>query len=358
MFGRRKRSDGFEWHRYVPTVIRQRREARHQRMLEARRAAAQQMGAAGSALAAGSKAAGAAARDGARAGLGAAGLAAQTLWGVFLDLCALLARALAIAAQPVVAALARPNVGGPVALAGAIALGAGIGRYRGIGLDRETILTLGIGVVLLIAALPLVTGHAGLRLPGISARGGLIAVAIAALAGGAAWLGSGGKANLTGITGSITSQLPIVGPGQKPLQGRAEALSGDLMRVGGTTVRLAGIEAPERRQTCGTGSRRFRCGAAAEAALGRLVNGRPVSCTLSGMDPRGITLAYCLRGKTDINAELVRQGHVFAGGGLFARYASLEREARAAKAGIWASGEPERPADYRARVSKGTERRS
>jgi endonuclease YncB( thermonuclease family) len=181
---------------------------------------------------------------------------------------------------------------------------------------------------------------------------------MAALAGGAAWFGTGGKADLGAITGSITSQLPIVGSAQKPLQGRAEALAGDLMRVGGATVRLAGIEAPEPRQTCGSGSRRFRCGAAAEAALGRLVNGRSVSCTPSGTDAGGITLAYCLRGKTDINGELVRQGHVFAGGGLFATYAALEREARAAKAGIWASGEPERPSDYRARVSKGSERRS
>jgi endonuclease YncB( thermonuclease family) len=83
-----------------------------------------------------------------------------------------------------------------------------------------------------------------------------------------------------------------------------------------------------------------------------------VSCTLSGTDAGGLALAYCTRGKTDINAELVRQGHVFAGGGLFASYASLEREARAAKAGIWASGQPERPGDYRARMSKGGERRS
>jgi endonuclease YncB( thermonuclease family) len=357
MFGRRQRSDGFEWHRYIPTVVRQRREARHRRMLEARRAAGQQMNAAGSALAAGSKAAGAAARDGARAGLGAAGLAAQTLWGVFLDLCVLLARALLLAAQPIVAILARPNVGGPIALAGAIALGAGLGRYRGAGLDREAVLTLGIGIALLMTALPVIARHARFNLPRIFARGGVIALAIAALAG-AAWLATGGQPNLTGITGSITSQLPVAGPARKPLQGRAEALGGDLMRVAGTTVRLAGVEAPERRQTCGTGSRRFRCGAAAEAALGRLVNGRPVICTVSGTGEGGIALAYCMRGKIDINAELVRQGHVFAGSGFFARYASLEREARAAKAGIWASGEPERPADYRARMSKGTERRS
>ena len=48
-----------------------------------------------------------------------------------------------------------------------------------------------------------------------------------------------------------------------------------------TTVRLAGIEVPERQQSCGTGSRRYRCGAAAQAALGKLVNGR----TLVGAHP-------------------------------------------------------------------------
>jgi len=355
MFGRRKNSDGFEWHRYVPTVIRQRREARHQRMLDARRAAAQQMSAAGSALAAGSVAAGAAARDGARAGLGAAGLAAQSLWGVLIDLVLLAGRVIAALAEPLVQALARPNIGAPVAFAGAIALGAGIGRYRGMGLDREAMVTFAAAAVLLVAALPVLSAFTGLRAPRVSPRAAGLTVAVAAVAVAAAWFAGGGKSRLADVTGSIASRLPIVG-GSKPLHGRAEALSGDLLRIAGTTVRLAGIEAPDRGQTCGSGGRRFRCGAAAESALGRLVNGRAVSCTVSGSDDAGRPLATCMRGKTDINAELVRQGHVFAEGGLFASYASLERDARAAKAGMWAAGEPERPADFRARSSRGSER--
>ena len=40
-------------------------------------------------------------------------------------------------------------------------------------------------------------------------------------------------------------------------------------------------------------------------------------------------------GETDIAAELVRNGHVFAETGFFATYGSLESEAREAKAGIW-----------------------
>ena len=80
MFGRRNKPDGFEWHKYIRTTIRLRREQRRERVLEARRAAAQQASAAGVALAQGSRAAGAAAWTGARAGLGVLGLAAQAVW--------------------------------------------------------------------------------------------------------------------------------------------------------------------------------------------------------------------------------------------------------------------------------------
>ena len=170
---------------------------------------------------------------------------------------------------------------------------------------------------------------------------------------GLAWFASSGKSGLPGIP----AQLPLIG-GSKPLEGRAEAVGGDLVRVAGTTVRLAGIEAPERQQTCGAGNRRYSCGAAAQGALARLVNGRSVSCTLSGTDSAGRALASCTRGQMDINGELVRQGHVFAEASLFASYASLEREARNAKAGIWAGGEAERPTAFRAKMWDEAKRRA
>ena len=219
------------------------------------------------------------------------------MWSFVAAAAVLAGQKLAILAQPLIAALARPNIGGPIALAGAIALGSGIGRYRGAGIDGETLITLGIGIVLLIAALPLLSSLTGIRMPnlpalGISPRIAGIAAAIVVAAAGVAWFASGTKTNLASLTG----QLPLVG-GAKPLQGRAEALSGDLLRVAGTTVRLAGIEAPERQQTCGAGGRRYQCGAAAQAALGRLVNGRALSCTLSGTDPAGRPLATLHAGR-------------------------------------------------------------
>ena len=358
MLGRRKSNDGFEWHKYVRTTIKLKREQRRQRVLDARRAAVHQAGAAGAALAAGSRAAGAAAWDGAKAGAGAAGLAAAGLMSTLATLAGLAFERLVIWSQPLLAALARPNIGGPIALAGAIALGSGIGRYRSVGLDREAALTLAIGVVLLIASLPLLSSLTGIRMPrlpavNMSQRSVLTALAVGIAAIGLAWFASGGRGGLPGIP----AQLPLIG-GSKPLEGRAEAVGGDLVRVAGTTVKLAGIEAPERQQSCGTGSKRYRCGEAAHTALGRLVNGRTLTCSLSGNDSAGRPLATCTRGSTDISSELVRQGHVFAESGLFASYSGLERQARDAKAGIWAAGEADRPAAFRAKAWEEAKKRA
>ncbi|MFX8766593.1 thermonuclease family protein, partial [Acinetobacter baumannii] len=62
-------------------------------------------------------------------------------------------------------------------------------------------------------------------------------------------------------------------------------------------------------------------------------------------------LARCMRGDKEINAEMVRQGIAFAEGGLvMTRYGSEEKEARAAKIGIWAAGDSARPAEWRSKV--------
>ena len=355
MFARRKKEEGFEWHRYVRTTIKLRREQRRQRLLEARQAAAGHMGAAGAALAQGlaqgSRAAGAAARDGARAGLWATGLLVQGLWHGLAAAAVVARQHLEHLARPLIGALARPNVGGPIAFAGAIALGSGIGRCRSNGLDGEAAVTLVIGTLLLAMALPMLPAVTGLSLRPLRALAtavGTRTIVIAAAIGivGLGWLVRSAGPPLAGVG----SQLPLVGGAA--VKGRASAVSGDQLRIGAQTVRLAGIEAPERTQRCGTVGRGWRCGAAAEAALGRLIKGRLIQCTLSGSDGVGPPRATCLSGETDVGAELVRRGHVFAESGFFSSYASLEREARNARLGIWRDGEAERPAAFRTRSGK------
>ena len=53
----------------------------------------------------------------------------------------------------------------------------------------------------------------------------------------------------------------------------------------------------------------------------------------------------------------MRQGYLFTDGGILARYTGEEREARAAKAGLWA-GDVERPAEYRAKLWEEAKRRA
>jgi endonuclease YncB( thermonuclease family) len=341
-------------------------------MVDARRAAGQQVGAAGAALAAGSKAAGAAAWDGARAGAGAAGLLLAGLWSILLiaavNAWALLGVAasyarhyLALAARPLIELLARPHAGFPVLVAGAIALGAGASRYRSAGLDSEALITLALAAALVVAALPALSRATGISLSrmaalGIPPRTAGIAVAGVAALGGIYWFSQHGPKTLAG---AVSAKIPLIS-GSPPLQGRAVVVGSDRLRIGNTTVRLSGIEAPEPQQLCGAaGSRQWRCGGATQAGLARLVGGGLVQCTFDGTDASGGRLARCSRGGKEINAELVRQGHAFAEGGLIlTRYGSEEKEARAAKAGIWAAGDSMRPSDYRAKVWEEAKRRA
>ena len=273
MFAWRKKTEGFEWHEYIRTAVRQRRQQRHDRMVEARRAAGQQVQAAGVALVAGSRAAGVAAKEGAKASFGAAGLLAGGLFSMVVALSKIAGRAIQIAARPLIGALARPAIGAPVAFAGGLILGAGLGRARVMGLDGEVYLTLLIAGLLLVASLPLLSALTGLRLPRFAGtalpRAAMaIGIVLLAAAGVAAWYARGGRLTVP----NIAANLALI-TGTRPLEGRAYAVSGDSLQIGGTTVRLLGIEAPEQDQRCGTGNRRWRCGAAASEALSRLVDG-------------------------------------------------------------------------------------
>jgi endonuclease YncB( thermonuclease family) len=132
------------------------------------------------------------------------------------------------------------------------------------------------------------------------------------------------------------------------LEGRAVAVTGDSLRFAEATVALDGIEAPERDQQCLRGDKRWRCGEAAKDALARAIRGKRVSCDLTGTANDGKKTGSCTVRGADIAEALVREGHVFAVEGLFSRYATDESDARRAGAGVWA-GEPERPAEYRAK---------
>ena len=122
------------------------------------------------------------------------------------------------------------------------------------------------------------------------------------------------------------------------LAAEVRVVDGETLRLGDRTVRLTRVEAPERGQACSDAAGRgFDCGAAAAAALSRLVNGRSVICLVSGRDRFGRGLGQCAAGGVDLNAGLVRSGWALAQDDA-ASLTELEADARHSARGLWAGG--------------------
>jgi endonuclease YncB( thermonuclease family) len=138
--------------------------------------------------------------------------------------------------------------------------------------------------------------------------------------------------------------------GTRPLSGtRYQAIDGDSFKAGDAEIRLHGIDAPEYRQSCLDSQRKqHACGKLARDALSNLIRTRTVKCTIIDRDRYGRQVSVCKDGALDINREMVRLGWAIAYRRHALNYVSAEREAKAARRGIWA-WEFERPEDYRAK---------
>jgi endonuclease YncB( thermonuclease family) len=351
----RRKSDGFEWHEYVRTTIKLRREARRNRADELRRQAA-----------GGARDAGRAARRGMAGGIRwlrrGANILARRL-GLALGRCAGGVARMAggagsgmIAfARPALDMLSRRDVRRPLMAVGAFALAVGVGRaaiLRDVDGEARFFAALGASF-LVIAALPALSsgpGETAARfLPRIGPSGWRVVrpVAFAALL----ITTVGGAASYLGGRLPAIGDLPAALAGTRIVEGRAVVLAADRLKVGETVVRLDGIEAPIREQRCQRpGNRNWKCGEAAVGALDRIVTGRVLTCDIGKPDGNGVSAGSCRDGSGDIGARLVRGGHVFAADGLRLHYRTEEEAARLAKAGLWASQNPQRPAAWREQV--------
>jgi endonuclease YncB( thermonuclease family) len=266
---------------------------------------------------------------------------------------------------PIGRLLRQPSLRLPLLIAGGVALLGGIIRAFANGFVSDTVIALAIGIGIL-GALALAHAQVGLptrvaaplssirgklrgRLgtgaarPGVQVGAGVLALALLITGGIWAWQAS---SDGTKVVSRQARQETRQGSMGGDVTGRGSAVTGDVLRVGARLVRLNGIEAPEPDQMCAdAGGRQWACGEAARQALGRLLRSGRVACEIS--DNGSLSSGDCRIDDTDVAAELVRGGHVFAVKGLFASYGGIEAEARAARAGLWA-GEPVRPSDYRA----------
>lgn len=105
-------------------------------------------------------------------------------------------------------------------------------------------------------------------------------------------------------------------------------------------VRLAQIDAPEKRQAFGTRSRQVLAG---------LVFRKTVRVAEDGRDRYGRAIGTVYVGEVNVNAQMVRQGMAW----VYRRYAKdqalyeLEIRAKESRLGLWADLDPMAPWDYR-----------
>ncbi|TXN21426.1 thermonuclease family protein [Methylobacterium sp. WL19] len=133
----------------------------------------------------------------------------------------------------------------------------------------------------------------------------------------------------------------------EPITGGASVVDGDTLDIGGTRIRLHGIDAPESAQLCNRkAGETFRCGQTAALALADRIGSAPVSCDPRDIDKYGRTVAVCRKGAEDLNAWLVAQGHAVAYRRYSEDYITAEDTAKAGKLGIWA-GSFTTPGDWR-----------
>jgi endonuclease YncB( thermonuclease family) len=111
----------------------------------------------------------------------------------------------------------------------------------------------------------------------------------------------------------------------------------------GATVRLVGIDAPEKSQAYGQRAKQF---------TSALTFGRPVTVRVTGHDRYGRVLGeVTLPDGRSLNEELIRAGFAwwFRKYSRDVRLGHLEEEAREARRGLWADRAPQAPWDYRTR---------
>lgn len=385
----RQRNDGFEWHEYVRTTVKLRREERKKKIEELRDAVAD------------------GAREAGRHGMAAGrhGIEASRHWmrRVFDSAVVWFGRlnsaaiqGLAVGVRGVAAGVRGLAVfsrgcdwpGRSIALSmrakisilfGLLALLAGASTLMQIRkLSDALSAALSGGVALVLVGLALApwigglvafmrAGHRGSLLSRFKGEqsGWLkpIGFVAAVLAGGLIVFGGGAHwwfrndPHVSRITtASISPSLPPL-PSVKPsfevpvpgtLSGTARAISGDTLAISGRVVRLDDIEAVELGQVCrDRRGRAWRCGQRARRVLRGFIGRKQVVCRDLARAGAGQLQGSCMADGEDLALRIVEAGYAFANGFLFRTYGDAEGTARQARRGIW-MGEVDRPADYRA----------
>jgi endonuclease YncB( thermonuclease family) len=121
---------------------------------------------------------------------------------------------------------------------------------------------------------------------------------------------------------------------------RVKVRDGGTLQAGKVVIRLSGIAARDADAICKDGNgKSWPCGAAAKAALTRLIRARAVSCALPKGGEHNFFEASCEVAGTDLSTWLVRQGWATPQSPNDAALAEAAKTAKSEKLGLWRSPE-------------------
>ena len=130
------------------------------------------------------------------------------------------------------------------------------------------------------------------------------------------------------------------------LVGMPTVIDGDTIEINGQRIRLHGIDAPESKQFCVFGGKKYRCGQKAALALSDRIGKGTVACKAKDTDRYGRLIAICFKGQEDLNDWLVSEGLAIAYRYYSKDYVTHEARARSISVGLWA-GDFIMPWDWR-----------
>jgi len=137
------------------------------------------------------------------------------------------------------------------------------------------------------------------------------------------------------LTFSLLSAAWSASAETERVTGPATVISGDTLVVAGQRIRLYGIDAPEKGQTCVWPNKTIDCGNISRTALLDLIAPVAVTCRRRHVEPDGSWLASCKAEGFDVATNLIHTGWAVILPADPAGLKSIQANAKAGKRGLW-----------------------
>ena len=141
----------------------------------------------------------------------------------------------------------------------------------------------------------------------------------------------------------------------KEITGFAKIIDGDTIKIGNKKIRLHGIDAPEKKQTCKkpyltinvfSFTKSYLCGQVSTNKLTKKINNQIIKCKIKDVDRYKRLIGECYKRNENLNSWLVSNGYAVAYRKYSKKYISDEINAKNNKLGIW-QGKFEMPWNFR-----------